>query len=284
MELNLNNITFIIVSFKSEDIIHNCLKSLPSESKKIVIENSKNINLLREIELKYDNIEVVLNENLGMGASNNIGITMSKTDFVYVLNPDTIFREDTFDKLVLSLKEINDFAIISPVCSDNKFPNYKIFNNKKFINNRIIEVDTIDGFSMLINKIKFKKNFFDENIFLYLENDDICLRAKKDNEKLFIIKDALIDHKGSSSTNIKNNKEFEYLRNWHWMWSKFYFNKKHYGYINSLIKVCPNLISAIFKFIFYLITLNAHKKNIYKMRILGLFYSIIGKKSFYRIN
>ena len=83
MELNLNNITFIIVSFKSEDIIHNCLKSLPSESKKIVIENSKNINLLREIELKYDNIEVVLNENLGMGASNNIGITMSKTDFVY---------------------------------------------------------------------------------------------------------------------------------------------------------------------------------------------------------
>ena len=284
MELNLNNITFIIVSFKSEDIIHNCLKSLPSESKKIVIENSKNINLLREIELKYDNIEVVLNENLGMGASNNIGITMSKTDFVYVLNPDTIFREDTFDKLVLSLKEINDFAIISPVCSDNKFPNYKIFNNKKFINNRIIEVDTIDGFSMLINKIKFKKNFFDENIFLYLENDDICLRAKKDNEKLFIIKDALIDHKGSSSTNIKNNKEFEYLRNWHWMWSKFYFNKKHYGYINSLIKVCPNLISAIFKFIFYLITLNAHKKNIYKMRILGLFYSITGKKSFYRIN
>ena len=284
MELNLNNITFIIVSFKSEDIIHNCLKSLPSESKKIVIENSKNINLLKEIELKYDNIEVVLNENLGMGASNNIGITMSKTDFVYVLNPDTIFREDTFDKLVLSLKEINDFAIISPVCSDNKFPNYKIFNNKKFINNRIIEVDTIDGFSMLINKIKFKKNFFDENIFLYLENDDICLRAKKDNEKLFIIKDALIDHKGSSSTNIKNNKEFEYLRNWHWMWSKFYFNKKHYGIVNSIIKVCPNLISAIFKFIFYLITLNAHKKNIYKMRILGLFYSIIGKKSFYRIN
>ena len=284
MELNLNNITFIIVSFKSEDIIHNCLKSLPSESKKIVIENSKNINLLKEIELKYDNIEVVLNENLGMGASNNIGITMSKTDFVYVLNPDTIFKEDTFDKLVLSLKQINDFAIISPVCSDNKFPNYKIFNNKKFFNNKIIEVDTIDGFSMLINKIKFKKNFFDENIFLYLENDDICLRAKKDNEKLFIIKDALIDHKGSSSTNIKNNKEFEYLRNWHWMWSKFYFNKKHYGYINSLIKVCPNLISAIFKYIFYLITLNSHKKNIYKMRILGLFYSIIGKKSFYRIN
>ena len=284
MELNLNNITFIIVSFKSEDIIHNCLKSLPSESKKIVIENSKNINLLKEIELKYDNIEVVLNENLGMGASNNIGITMSKTDFVYVLNPDTIFKEDTFDKLVLSLKQINDFAIISPVCSDNNFPNYKIFNNKKFFNNKIIEVDTIDGFSMLINKIKFKKNFFDENIFLYLENDDICLRAKKDNEKLFIIKDALIDHKGSSSTNIKNNKEFEYLRNWHWMWSKFYFNKKHYGIVNSLIKVCPNLISAIFKYIFYLFTLNSHKKNIYKMRILGLFYSIIGKKSFYRIN
>ena len=94
MILNLSNITFIIVSFKSENVIHTCLKSLPQNAKKIIIENSKNTKLKEELLSKYDNIEVLMNQNLGMGASNNIGISMSKTDFVYILNPDTKFEYD----------------------------------------------------------------------------------------------------------------------------------------------------------------------------------------------
>ena len=284
MILNLKNITFIIVCFKSEKVIYNCLDSLPKESKKIVIENSKNINLKKEIELKYDNIEVVINENLGMGASNNIGISMSKTDFVYILNPDTMLHKDTMKNLIKEVEEIEDFSIISPICSNNNFPNYKIFKKSFFVNNNILEVDTIDGFSMLINKIKFSDEFFDENIFLYLENDDICLRVKNKKEKIFIIKNSKIDHLGSSSSSVNSYKEFEYLRNWHWMWSKFYFNKKHYGFMSSFIKILPNLISASFKYLFYLIIFKSHQKKIYKSRVSGIINSLIGKKSFYRIN
>ena len=284
MKLELNNITFIIVCFKSENVIYSCLNSLPKNSKKIVIENSKDINLKKEIELKYDNIEVVINNNLGMGASNNIGILRSDTEFVYILNPDTKFHEKTFENLVQATNTIEDFAIISPLCSDDRFPNYKIFKKKNFINNDIIEVDVVDGFSMLLNKKKFNKFFFDENIFLYLENDDICLRAKKDNQKIYIVKNALIDHMGASSSNIKDINKFEYLRNWHWMWSKFYFNKKHSGFLISTIKIFPSFISATIKYIIYLILFKNHKKNIYKMRLLGIISAFIGKKSFYRIN
>ena len=74
MKLKLDQITFIIVTYKSESIIYNCLNSLPNESKKIIIENSSNINLENELKSKYDNIEVILSENIGMGAGNNIGI------------------------------------------------------------------------------------------------------------------------------------------------------------------------------------------------------------------
>ena len=93
MDLNLKNITFIIVSFKSDKVIYNCLNSLPKNSNKIIIENSKDINLKKDLESKYDNIEVILNENLGMGASNNIGIKGSKTQYVYILNPDVTFKK-----------------------------------------------------------------------------------------------------------------------------------------------------------------------------------------------
>ena len=284
MELNINNITFIIVCYKSENVIYNCLDSLPKSSKKIVIENSENVNLKKDLELKYDNIEVIINNNSGMGASNNEGISRSITQFVYILNPDTKLNEKTLNELFKEVNKIDDFAILSPLCSDSKHPNYKIYEKKSDLSDQIIEVDTIDGFSMLINKSKFNNSFFDENIFLYLENDDICLRARKNNQKIYIVKNSLIDHLGASSSSIKDSHEFDLLRNWHWMWSKFYYNKKHSGFLLSTIKIFPNFISAIIKYIFYLIIFKNHKSKIYKMRLLGLINAFIGKKSFYRID
>ena len=282
MNLNLENITFVIVTFKSEKVIYECINSLPKGSNKIVIENSKNIKLKQELENKYDNIEVIINENIGMGGSNNIGIKKSKTKYAYIINPDVKFNNDTLEKLFEAADSISDFAVISPISNDPNYPNYKRSNDTKIINENIISVDYVDGFSMLINKEKFQEeNFFDENFFLYLENTDLCLRVKKKDQNIYIIKNSIIDHLGESSI---VSKDLEYLRNWHWMWSKFYFNKKHYGYLNALSKVIFNLSSAIFKYILYSTLFNSHKKKIYLMRICGLYNSILGKKSWYRIN
>ena len=281
MDLNINNITFIIVCHKSERVIYDCLNSLPSKSKKIIIENSNNHNLKKDLESKYDNIEVKIIKNIGMGASNNIGINISKTDFVYVINPDVILKTNTFENLVTACKNIDDFALLTPIHSEKRYPNYK---SNSLINSdtNIFPVDSIDGFSMLINKKLFtNNNFFDENIFLYLENDDLCLRAKKSGHGIFVIKNSEIIHTSKSS--FKENYNMEYLRNWHWMWSKFYFNKKHFGLVNAYIKTIPNLISAILKFILYSLLFNSHKKKIYKMRILGLFNSMLGNRSYFRV-
>ena len=100
MNLNLENITFVIVTFKSEKVIYECINSLPKDSNKIVIENSKNIKLKQELENKYDNIEVIINENIGMGGSNNIGIKKSKTKYAYIINPDVKFNNDTLENLL----------------------------------------------------------------------------------------------------------------------------------------------------------------------------------------
>ena len=285
MDISAKDITFVIVTFESENIIKNCLNSLPKESKKIVIENSQNLNLKKDLEIEYDNIEVIINENVGMGASNNIGIKKSKTKYAFIINPDVKFNNDTLQKIFEASKSINDFAILSPINSDLNYPNYKESSDNKHINENIISVDYVDGFSMLINKEKFKEeDFFDENFFLYLENNDLCLRTKKNGQNIYLIKNSILNHVGASSTDKLFAKKIEYLRNWHWMWSKFYFNKKHYGYFNALNKVILNFLSAIFKYIFYFILFNSHKRNIYLMRICGLFNSMIGKKSWFRIN
>ena len=282
MNLNLNNLTFVIVTYNSEAVINKCLDSLPKEASKIIIENSNNIETKNYLEKKYDNIKVFLSENDGMGSSNNKGINKSSTQFVFILNPDTVFKNDTLKKIFDEAKLIDDFAIISPINSDPNHPNYKSSN--KLFSENIIEANSVDGFAMLINKKKFEENnFFDEKIFLFLENDDLCKRTKKLGNNIYVIKNALIDHKGfSSSTKIDKDK-LEYLRNWHWMWSKFYFNKKHYGFFQAFIYILPSLLSSILKILIFAILLNNKKRKIYQCRFFGILNSIIGKSSWYRI-
>ena len=284
MDINIENTTFIIVTYKSEKIVHSCLNSLPENSNKIVIENSQNLQLKKDLEITYKNLKVIINENLGFGASNNLGIKECNTQFAYILNPDVTFKKDTFDNLCKSCLEISDFSIVSPIHSDKNYPNYKIKKKYNFISDNIIEVDDLDGFSMLVNKNNFdESDYFDENFFLYLENNDLCLRVKKNNRKIYVIKNSIIEHRGGASSD-PDFSQIEYLKNWHWMWSKFYYHHKHDSYLYAFTKIFKNLISAFVKTIFYTILRNNKKKDFYKARLSGCINGLLLKKSWYRID
>lgn len=284
MDINIENTTFIIVTYKSEKIVHSCLDSLPENSNKIVIENSQNLQLKKDLESTYKNLKVIINENSGFGASNNLGIKECNTQFAYILNPDVIFKKDTFDNLCKSCLDISDFSIVSPIHSDKNYPNYKIKKKYNFISDNIIEVDDLDGFSMLVNKNNFdESDYFDENFFLYLENNDLCLRVKKNNQKIYVIKNSIIEHRGGASSD-PDFSQIEYLKNWHWMWSKFYYHHKHDSYLYAFMKIFKNFISAFIKTIFYTILRNYKKKDFYKARLSGCINGLLLKKSWYRID
>jgi GT2 family glycosyltransferase len=284
MTLSLNNLTFIIVTFKSEYIIHECIESLPKDSNIIIIENSNNHKLKKELEEKYSKINVIVQENSGMGSANNKGIKLCRTEYAFIINPDVKFYQDTLQELISLSSKYKDYSILAPISDDIKYPNYKI-NTKHLISDDpdLLSVDSVDGFAMLINKNKFSDNiYFDENFFLFLENDDLCLRKKKENNKIYVAKKARINHLGGKSTSITHEKEIELSRNWHWMWSKFYYHKKHYGYLHSFFKNLPILILSFLKFLIYKISNNKKKKIIYYMRMMGMINSYLLKKSYYR--
>ena len=109
-----------------------------------------------------------------------------------------------------------------------------------------------------------------------------ALEKKNENNFIYVLKEAKINHLGGMSHNAIYKKEIEYSRNWHWMWSKFYFNLKHYGYLIAFLKTLPSMISSIVKISFYFLTVNSYKKKIYLMRFLGLYNSMTGKSSWYR--
>ena len=284
MEFTSNNLTFVIVTFNSRKVIFDCLNSLPKEFHKLIIENSSDKELKKELEQNYDKTKVILSENKGMGAGNNLGILKSNTQYVYILNPDVVLMKDTLSKINSSISGLQNFAILSPVSDNLDYPNYKIDKKvSETMDKDVIEnVEEIDGYSMIINKSFFSNNiFFDEKFFMYLENVDLCLRAKKDSGKLLIIMNSKIHHLGAQAVDDKYTEEVELSRNWHWMWSKFYFNKKHRGFFVSTLLGFISLFGNFLKYFVYTITFNK-KRNVYRMRISGIINSLLGRKSWYR--
>ena len=89
-------------------------------------------------------------------------------------------------------------------------------------------------------------------------------------------------HEGGLSHDSSFNYQMELSRNWHWMWSTFYYNKKYKGFLLSLIIIMPKLFSSIFKFFLFFMLSNKEKKEIYHQRFSGLINSIFGKSSWYR--
>ena len=118
-------------------------------------------------------------------------------------------------------------------------------------------------------------------IFLYYEENDFYERCLKKKKPIYLIENSKINHKGNSSTlKIFFKEEVEINRNWHLMWSTFYFYKKHFGKVIAYKKILPNFFSA-FNILFSQLQI-IKKKKIYSARFSGIFNSIIGNKSWFR--
>ncbi|MFL2895901.1 MAG: glycosyltransferase [Candidatus Pelagibacter sp.] len=288
MSISRQNLTLVIVTFKSQHIIDQCIQSIDSNIQIIIVENSKDKDFKNYLEKKYKNVSCILsNDNLGMGSGNNIGIKYAKSDYVLILNPDVLLFKNTIDNLVDEGKQLRNFAIISSISDNKEFPNFSIKKKENINYENNFEVDSVDGYCMLINKKKIKSMFkddffFDEKIFMYLENDDLCKRVKEHNEKIFIVPNSKIKHLGARGVSNNFYNEVELSRNWHWSWSKFYFSKKHKGYLYALAEGLPKLLSSTIKFFFYYIIFKKFKSKIYYNRALGLFNSMLNRSSWYR--
>ncbi len=273
--MSLKEITIIITTLRSEANINSCLDSIDSSVKVIIVENSNNLEFKKNIEKKYQNVECFLTgTNLGYGKANNLGLQKVKSKYALILNPDTILKSNALDKFLNSANDIKNFSLIGPNQDENL---------NKIIDKKVYEANNLKGFAVFFNMQKFNdQNFFDENYFLYFEEIDLCKRIKEEGKKIFIDENIEILHLGGKSVSLSDDIEIVKNRNWHWMWSSFYYHKKHGNFILAFFKIFPKLISSTFKYLFFLIFFNKKKKIIYLYRLKGIINSIIGKKSWYR--
>ena len=267
----------------------NVFKQLEKNKKILVVENSNNIQIKNELEKKYPNCEVYLNNsNLGYSKASNIGFRKIKTDYALLLNTDIKISEEQINEIEKEVKNIGtSFILGSPLSDDlvdfnknNKLDKY--FNEESLdlnSTNSSTKVDLIKGCSLVVNLKKFEnRKVFDENFFFFFEEMDLCRNIKKRKEEIYVFNQIKIEHKSAQSLDESYNENYQNFRNWNYFWGRFYYFKKHYGYIYSLSKHTSKLIRFFFNMVrYFLFSKTLYNKN--KYRFLGLTNSIIGKKS-----
>ena len=278
------DLTIIFVSFYSKNLIEKPISQIDRDISIIVIENSLDHELKKNLEKKYSNVRVIIpDKNTGNGGGANIGLRLAKTKFVLYLDIDVDLSQSVIEKLYFNANKLNDFSIIGPSIEGlNYKENYYL---RKNIYDKVHSMNFITGCALLFNMSALEEiGYYDENIFLYYEENDLYLRSLKKNYKIYLIEDVKIKHTGNRSTDLIKKEEIEINRNWHLMWSTFYFHKKHYGLLTAYNKTLPKLLSASLKYLLFSILRDDFDKKIYYARMSGIYNAMIGNNSWFRTN
>ena len=270
-------VELLTITYKSNHIIDKCLSSITEKFKLTIVENSNDTEFKKKIEVRKNTKCILSGKNLGFGKAFNLGAKSINSKFILHFNPDALINNEIIYKLY-ELAEKKNFGIISATETENVT---KIIHSQKI---DLKEVNYVKGFVMFINNYECKDTgYFDENFFLYLEETDLCKRLKKKNKKIFLAENILVKHLGGKSHDPKYQEKMEIQRNWHYLWSLFYFTKKHRGILSAYKITIRKFISAFLKLIIYFF-FNKKKHKIYKYRFLGLLNSYLGRNSFFRVD
>lgn len=236
MEYHLN-LSIIIPSFNTKELLYNCLKSIFSQTKKIkleviVVDNASTDDSVEMIKKKFPQIKLIINQkNLGYAKANNQAIKAAKGKYILFLNSDTLILNQAIEKSLNFMQKRKDVDILgcqllnkdkSIQASGGFFPKLRqIFYMMFFIDdlpliNKLIkpyqqtrldfyqktrQLDWATGAFLLVKKeVIDKVSGFDERFFMYSEEVDFCFRAKKAGFKTWFYPQAKIIHlKGKSS-------------------------------------------------------------------------------------
>jgi len=236
----------IVLNYNGGDNVVECLKSLCKSDypslEIVVVDNDSKDGSLETVKNLFQKYPIIKNSaNLGFAAGTNVGIRFALekfADYVFLLNNDATVETDTLSKLVEYAEKNGGSGIVSPLILKEKngppwFAGGKILWTKM----RAIHVHYLgqknaffshyaSGCAMLVNRSVFKKiGLFDEDYFLYYEDADFSLRAKKENFAVSILPSAIAYHKEVSN---KNNPAKIY---WLVYSALIFFQKNTPGYL-----------------------------------------------------
>lgn len=272
------DLSVIIVTLNNKKILEECINSINAHTRAvsfeiIVVDNNSADGTQQLIKARYPGAALIENnENLGFSKANNQGLKTAKGRYVLVLNDDTYVKDDSFSKLVVFMDDNPEIGICGPklLNIDGSIQRQgSILSARKWLSKNPTEVSLIIGACMLIRRSVLDRiGFFDENIFFYNDDLDLCKRARSAGFKVVYSPIAEVYHYGGYSTK-KSQDQAMLVEGFR---GGLYYCRKHYGaFVYSIYRISLLFLALI------MIPLSIHKKERLKAYIEVLKMIITGK-------
>ncbi len=231
-------LSIVIVSFNTRELLARCLISIrrfpPEVSfETFVVDNGSTDKSPEMVAERFPNVHLIRNEeNRGFAAANNQGLEIAAGEFVLFLNSDTELLPGSLDPLIMYLESNPTAGIVGPteqagdgiayptICPFPGLPFLFLTHTglrHRFYKNRVINryrrlwekaqltgeptvADWLSGAGLMIRrKVLDEVGFFDERYFFYMEETDLCKRARAADWLVVFVPTAVIIHHGGQS-------------------------------------------------------------------------------------
>jgi hypothetical protein len=254
-------LSIVIVNYNVKNLLKKCLESIfkyqkDIEFEVIVIDNSSKDHSQEMLQRDFPQIKLIENKrNLGFSRACNQGIKESQARYILLLNPDTELTPGGFKKMmdfmdskpgigICGPKMVNEEGKLQFSCRSlpsyltaisssqsilNRIFPYNFLSKKYLLKNQdhsqISEVDWVSGSCLLAKREMLEKEgLLDERFYMYVEDVDLCFRAKKLGFSVFYFPQVVVVHHIGKST---QKRKFTMLLEHHR--SMYYFYRKHHN-------------------------------------------------------
>jgi GT2 family glycosyltransferase len=238
-------VSIIVVTYNSEDEIRDCLRSIVEAKSKtswelIVVDNASRDKSAQVVREEFPVAQLIANKvNVGFAAANNQALPLLRGDYVLLVNPDSRICEGAIDAAVRHMKRQPQCGILGGLLLDEegqvhpsarRFPNairktlmlsglrehfkkHRWFQDSDFEWSDFqapLNVDWVPGaFTLLRRSLIREVGFFDERFYLYYEETDLCLRAKRNGWEVHFIPGSRVVHEGGASSRKHDSEDFD---------------------------------------------------------------------------
>ena len=240
---DIGPVSVVIVTFNSTSVVRAAIESVVNEklvSNIFIVDNASADNISDVIDsFGSAKIKLIHNSpNLGFGVANNIALEQITTAYALLLNPDAVMGKGALDTLVKKSALYAQAGILSTAIfyeNGHLQETYRRnFHQRKISKGNFLRADGdicaefLSGAVLFFNmKIMKKVGFFDPNIFLFFEEDDLCIRTKNKGYELIYTPDAKAFHIDGGSSG--SSEKLGFFRQYHMTWSYLYISEKYLG-------------------------------------------------------
>jgi len=279
------DLSVIIVTYNSSRVIGPCLDSLREQEfsgtvEVIVVDNASSDGTTDLVGAQYPWVKLIAgHENLGYSKGVNVGIREASGRYLFILNPDTVVKKDSVQRLVDFAERTPDAGIVGPKLifqdgntqySCRRFYTFKVlllrrtplgrlFKNARAVREHLMldfdhestrEVDWMLGAAMFVRRRAVESvGLMDERFFLYFEDVDWCYRMKQKGLKVYYHPKSTIFHgyARESAQSVLNRSFvahmvslFRYYEKWDNVW---YFFKKYREVAKAVLFLVVDLVA-----------------------------------------